>query len=182
MPQQKRLSELCISTEKPVGGLASFQETGECIFLSLILLLHTENSFSFSQTLILVLFSNQYCFQNQFLLPLTVQTNAVAPAAPSMCWSPEKQMRQGSEMWRPKLNLWPQTLQQQQLQALLSTTVPPRAIPTPPEEQVCAPYPFACSSSHRRMTLGRLPNGAEHDFNQCTFLSVCQSCNSRSTC
>lgn len=43
----KEASELCIITGKPVGGLAFFQETWECIFLSLILLLHTENSFSF---------------------------------------------------------------------------------------------------------------------------------------
>lgn len=77
MSSQKRLSKLHTITEKPAGGLAFFQETMWCIFLSLILFFPTENGSSISQTLILVLPSNQYCFQNQFLLSLLVQTNAV---------------------------------------------------------------------------------------------------------
>lgn len=77
MLPQKRLSKLHTITAKPTGGLAFFQETMWCIFLSLILFFPTENSFSFSQTLILVFPSNQYCLQNQFLLSLIVQTNAV---------------------------------------------------------------------------------------------------------
>lgn len=85
------------------------------IFPSFVLLFQIENSFRFPKHWFLFPFNT--FFKTDFALPLTVKNNTEIQTVLSTCQNPEKEVFRvvrSWRLWRLKLSLWIQSLQQQE--------------------------------------------------------------------